>query len=316
MRGASSQGPGTMFGRVGVLAGGPSSEREISLRSGRAVHNALIQEGIDAFFLDVRDNIYDIIRSERMDVAFIALHGAFGEDGTVQRILGEAGIPYTGSGEDASRRALDKIASKEVFVKCGIPTPRYAVAEKDGFSAGDILKLGLPIVVKPQFEGSSIGLTVVKEERGLESALSKAFEYGPKILIEEYIAGRELTVSVLGEEALPVIEIVPKERVYDYKAKYTDPDTQYLVPAPIAEAQAAQAKELAKRAHDALGCLTLSRTDMMMDGRGRIFVLEVNTIPGMTERSLLPKAAKAVGLDFNKLCLRLVKEAYEKAKKI
>ncbi len=309
--------------RVGVLAGGASSEREISLKSGRAVHNALIQEGIDAFFLDVRDNIYDIIRSERMDVAFIALHGAFGEDGTVQRILDSAGIPYTGSGEEASRRALDKIASKEIFIKHGIPTPRYVVAEKEQWKRYCNGRAGLnlpyhgefPVVVKPQLEGSSIGLTVVKEERELESALAKAFEYGPKVLIEEYIAGRELTVSVLGEEVLPVIEIVPKKRIYDYKAKYTDPDTQYLVPAPISEAQGAHARELAKSSHDALGCRALSRTDMMMDKSGRIFVLEVNTIPGMTERSLLPKAAQAAGLDFNKLCLRLVKEAYEKAKK-
>jgi len=323
--------------RVGVLAGGASSEREISLKSGRAVHNALIQEGIDAFFLDVRDNIYDIIKSERMDVAFLALHGAFGEDGTVQRILGAAGIPYTGSGEEASRLALDKIASKEIFIKRGIPTPRFIVLDKSNLisrahlsmpyheqESGSRGRPGLnlayngefPIVVKPQLEGSSIGLTVVREERELESALAKAFEYGPKVLIEEYIAGRELTVSVLGEEALPVIEIVPKDHVYDYKAKYTDPDTQYLVPAPITEAEGLKARELAKRAHDALGCSALSRTDMMMDGRGRIFVLEVNTIPGMTERSLLPKAAQAAGLDFNKLCLRLVREAYEKAKKV
>jgi len=312
--------------RVGVLAGGASSEREISLKSGRAVHNALIQEGIDAFFLDVRDNIYDIIKSERMDVAFIALHGAFGEDGTVQRILGAAGIPYTGSGEEASRLALDKIASKKIFIKRGIPTPRFIVLDKSNLISRARLSVpyhklrsdgkGFPLVVKPQLEGSSIGLAVVKEEGELENALAKAFEYGPKVLIEEYIAGRELTVSVLGEEALPVIEIVPKDHIYDYKAKYTDPDTQYLVPAPITEAEGLKARELGKRAHDALGCSALSRTDMMMDGRGRIFVLEVNTIPGMTERSLLPKAAQAAGLDFNKLCLRLVREAYEKAKKV
>ena len=305
MKVARSQGPGARIGRVGVLAGGPSSEREISLRSGKAVYDALLQEGIDAFFVDVRDNIYDIIKSEHMDVAFLALHGKFGEDGTVQKILDSADIRYTGSGADASRIALDKIASKEIFIKNGIPTPEYVVAEKwRSFGASKF-----PLVVKPQFEGSSIGLTVVKEDRELEGALAKAFEYGSKALVEEYILGRELTVGILNDEPLPVIEIVPKEKIYDYKAKYSDPDTQYLVPAPISENQAALVQSLGLRSHKALGCRSFSRTDMMMDGSGNIFVLEVNTIPGMTERSLLPKAAGAVGVSFNQLCVKLVEDA-------
>ncbi|MDD5137050.1 MAG: D-alanine--D-alanine ligase [Candidatus Omnitrophica bacterium] len=295
--------------RVGVLAGGPSSEREISLRSGKAVHNALLQEGVEAFFIDVRDNIYDIIKSEKMDVAFLALHGKFGEDGTVQKILESAGIRYTGSDAKASKVALDKIASKEEFIKRGIPTPKYMVVEKDDLRAEDLSSAKLPLVVKPQFEGSSIGLSVVKEAGDLKQALDRAFEYGTRVIIEEYISGRELTVGILNDEPLPVIEIRPKARVYDYKAKYNDPDTQYLVPAPIPEDEEKLARSLGARSHAALGCRSFSRTDMMMDGSGRIFVLEVNTIPGMTVRSLLPKAAAAIGVHFNKLCLKLLEDA-------
>ena len=296
-------------GRIAVLAGGPSSEREISLRSGRAVHNALLQEGIDAFFVDVGDNIYDIIKSEKMDAVFLALHGKFGEDGTIQKMLDSAGIRYTGSGVQASRLALDKIASKDVFVKNGIPTPKYVIAEKGRFDTESLSSIKMPVVVKPQFEGSSIGLSVVKDISAMEEALAGAFEYGPRALLEEYITGRELTVGMLNDEPLPVIEIVPRLRVYDYKAKYTDPDTRYLVPAPITEDETKLAQSLGKRAHTALGCRSFSRTDMMMDGSGNIFVLEVNTIPGMTERSLLPKAAGAIGVHFNKLCVKLIEDA-------
>ena len=297
------------FGRVGVLAGGPSSEREISLRSGRAVYDALTREGVNVFFVDVRDNIYDIIKSEKMDVAFLALHGKFGEDGTVQKILDAEGIRYTGSGAGASKLALDKIASKEVFIKNGIPTPEYSVVEKGNFKIKDFYPAKLPLVVKPQFEGSSIGLSVVKGKEALKPALDKAFEYGPKALLEEYVSGRELTVGILNDEPLPVIEIVPRQHLYDYKAKYSDPDTQYLVPAPISGRAAELARSLGMRSHAALGCRSFSRTDMIMDRSGRIFVLEVNTIPGMTERSLLPKAAAATGVNFGKLCVRLIEDA-------
>ncbi len=311
--------------KVGVLAGGVSSEREISLRSGAAVHNALVREGIDAFFVDVRDDIYDIIKTRKMDAAFLALHGKFGEDGAIQKILDAAGIRYTGSGSEASRLALDKIASKEIFVKNGIPTPEYSVVEKAGFrenrDSPDLSKITTrgtvpifhcndgPLVVKPQFEGSSIGLTVVKEKAGLGPALDEAFKYGSRALVEEYIMGRELTVGILNDEPLPVIEIVPKEHIYDYKAKYSDPDTQYLVPAPISAGQESRARSLGLRSHKALGCRSLSRVDMMMDASGEIFVLEVNTIPGMTQRSLLPKAAGAIGLSFGKLCVKLIEDA-------
>lgn len=318
---SASLGTGdTRFGRVGVLAGGPSSEREISLRSGKAVYNALLQEGVEAIFLDVKDDIYDIIKKNKIDIAFIALHGRFGEDGTVQKILGELDVPYTGSGPEASRLSLDKIAAKKIFKAKGIPTPRYMIFERDGlFNIEEALSLGIPLVVKPQSEGSSIGLSVVREKGGLVGAIDKAFRYGPRILLEEYIDGRELTVGILDDEPLPVIEIVTKARVYDYTAKYNDPETKYVVPASIDSGSFKNAQRTGKRSHLALGCNCLSRVDMIMDGRGGIFVLEVNAIPGMTERSLLPKAAAASGLNFNGLCVKLIENAigkYEKTKKI
>lgn len=304
------------LGRVGILAGGPSNEREISLRSGRAVYNALIAQKIDATFFDVRHNIHDIIKSGAMDVAFIALHGRFGEDGTVQKILEDAHIPYTGSGVEASRLSLDKVASKHIFEKNGIPVPKYIICEKGEVDIDSIFRLGLPLVVKPQFEGSSIGLAIVKERAALGPALDKAFVYGEKVLAEEFIEGRELTVGILDDEPLAVIEIVTKDHVYDYTAKYNAPETRYLVPAPIGKAAFEKAQALAKRAHDLLGCAFFSRVDMMMDKNDDIFVLEVNTIPGMTERSLLPKAAQVKGLNFNQLCVKIIESALRKKESV
>jgi len=300
---------GCKFGRIGVLAGGPSNERKISLRSGRAVHDALLGEGLDSVFLDVKNNIDEIIKKSRIDVAFIALHGRFGEDGTVQRMLEDAGIPYTGSGVKASAAALDKTASKDLFIKNLIPVPRHMVLIKGRSDVCDCDKLGMPIVVKPHLEGSSIGLSIVRDKNSLQGAIDKAFEYGGKVILEEYINGRELTVGILNDEALPVIEIVPKDKVYDYDAKYKDSATKYLVPAPISEDLSVEARRLGVLAHRALGCRSFSRVDMMMALSGDIFVLEVNTIPGMTERSLLPKAARATGLRFGSLCVKILEDA-------
>ena len=300
------------YGKIGILAGGPSSEREISLRSGKSVHDALVREGVDAIFLDVTGDVCDIIKRNNIDVVFIALHGRFGEDGTVQKMLDGLGMPYTGSGAEASKAAMDKIATKKIFMDSGIPTPRYTVFENGGYDIKDADALGLPIVIKPQLEGSSIGLSVVREKGALKEALDKAFVYGEKALAEEYIEGRELTVGLLDDAPLPVIEIVTKANIYDYKAKYSDPETQYLVPAPIDEKTSGRVQELGRRAHAALGCRCFSRVDMMMSGSGDIFVLEANTIPGMTERSLLPKAAGATGLGFGQLCIRLIEDALKR----
>lgn len=297
------------IGRVGVLAGGPSSERAISLKSGRAVFDALISENIDALFLDVGEDVRDVIKNNKIDVAFIALHGTFGEDGTVQQALEDLRIPYTGSGPKASRLAMDKAASKEIFIKSNIAVPGHIMLNKNNYNAEDACSVGFPLVVKPKMEGSSIGLSVVRERSLLEKAVDEAFRYGPDILIEEYIAGRELTVGILDDEPLPVIEIVTKNNVYDYKAKYDDPDTRYLVPAPVEKDIFEKAKAIGLESHIALGCKCFSRVDMMMAQDGKIFVLEVNTIPGMTQRSLLPKAAQAKGLNFGQLCIKLLENA-------
>ncbi|MDO8536400.1 MAG: D-alanine--D-alanine ligase [Candidatus Omnitrophota bacterium] len=297
------------FGRIGVLAGGPSSEREISLRSGRAVHDALLGEGFDSIFLDVKNNIDEIIRKSCIDVAFIALHGRFGEDGTVQKMLEGADIPYTGSGVEASAAALDKVVSKELFIRSLIPVPKHMVLTRGELYKNDFGKLGMPIVVKPHLEGSSIGLSIVRDIDLLPGAIDRAFEYGDKVILEEYIDGRELTVGILNDEALPVVEIVPKDKVYDYAAKYKDSTTKYLVPAPIPENISGEAMRLGLMAHKTLGCRSFSRVDMMMVPSGGIFVLEVNTIPGMTERSLLPKAAMATGLRFSSLCVKILEAA-------
>jgi D-alanine-D-alanine ligase len=300
------------YGRIGVLAGGPSNEREISLRSGRAVYEALIKAGLDAVLVEIGDDARSSVSRSRLDVAFIALHGMFGEDGTVQRMLEEMRIPYTGSACEASKLALDKIASKEAFIRAGIRVPGYAVVDKARLDLKDAVRLGLPVVVKPSLEGSSIGLSVVRDPADLEGAVLEAFRYGDRVLVEEYILGRELTVGILDDEPLPVIEIVTKDRIYDHKAKYNDPETKYLVPAPIDDRTARRVQEIARLSHRALGCRCFSRVDMMMDGSGSLFVLEANTIPGMTERSLLPKAAAAAGLSFSSLCVKLIEDALER----
>lgn len=318
---ARRKGPNTAgrfrskFGRIGVLAGGPSNERDISLRSGAAVYNALLSEGLDAAFLRVKNDIHGVIAENLIDVAFIALHGRYGEDGTVQQVLEDADIPYTGSGVEASRLALDKIASKEAFIKNKISVPKYIVFEKEKFDVNEADEIGFPLVVKPQLEGSSIGLSIVKQKKFLRTAIDKAFRYGEKNVLEEYIAGRELTVGILDDKSLPVIEIVTKNNVYDYEAKYEDSTTRYLVPAPIDKKAYKDAGRLGRLAHSALGCSSFSRVDMIMDNHGKIFVLEVNTIPGMTERSLLPKAAAAVGLRFSELCVKILEHSLLKAGK-
>ena len=304
------------FGKVGVLAGGPSNERDISLRSGTAVYNALLSEDIDAVLLDVKEDVLGPARENRIDIAFIMLHGRYGEDGTVQKMLEDAGIPYTGSGVAASRLALDKIASKEIFLENNIPVPGHIVFEKGKFDIGEADRMSFPLVVKPQLEGSSIGLSIVKDKNFLQDAIDKAFQYGEKIILEKYIAGKELTVGILDDKALPVIEIVTRNRVYDYEAKYKDSATQYMVPAQIDKKAYEEATQLGISAHNALGCSSFSRVDMMMDADGKIFVLEVNTIPGMTERSLLPKAAEANGLRFNDLCVKILENVLRKVKRV
>lgn len=307
------------LGRIGILMGGPSSEREISLKSGKAVYESLKALDMDVVGVDITtdkpdDNI-SLIKSHRIDCAFIALHGRFGEDGQVQAILDSMDIPYTGSGMLASRLAMDKVASRRVLEIYGLDVPRYKVLDKVSYNTNwkSHAGLNLPLVVKPATHGSSIGLSIVDSKDGLDRALDLAFGFDDNILIEEYISGREITVGILHDRALPVIEIVPKNRLFDYEAKYKPGLTDYLIPAPIEEGLAKKLKDIGLSVHRLLGCFGCSRIDMILSKDGRAFVLELNSIPGLTPTSLLPKAAKVAGIEFPQLCLELVKTAYEKS---
>jgi len=303
------------LGKIGVLAGGPSNEREISLQSGEAVYKALKEAGAEAVFLDIKRGLSkNDAKKFDIDIAFIALHGRFGEDGTIQKILEDVRIPYTGSGPLASRITLDKIASREIFVKAGLDVPGCNVITKKTFDRAAVEKIaqiiGFPLVVKPQFEGSSIGISVVNKEKNLKEALELAFRYGANVIVEEYIQGRELTVGMLEDKPLPVIEIVVKEQFYNFKAKYKRSDTEYIVPADIDPRYHEEARAIGRLAHKSLGCESFSRVDMILDERrDKIFVLEVNSIPGFTSHSLLPKAAAYAGISFNQLCLKIIESA-------
>lgn len=293
--------------KIAVLMGGPSAEREVSLRSGRAVANALAAAGAHVMPVDIKDSAFTM--PTNMDVVFIALHGMFGEDGTLQRMLDKAGIAYTGSGPDASARAFDKIAAKKAFLMAGIPTPKYEVFDRAHPDLTRLTGIGFPLVVKPARQGSSVGISVVEAESDLQEACRIAWHYDDHLLAEQFIPGRELTVGIVDGRALPVIEIRPKHDFFTYEAKYTKGQTEYLVPAPLDKALESQVKALALRTHDCLGCRDLSRVDVMLSGAGEPLVLEVNTIPGFTETSLVPMAARADGIEFPDLCSRLVQLA-------
>ena len=309
------------LGRVGVLMGGYSSERPISLKSGTAVFEALKQSGCQVSALDItaedENEISQLIGQAKIDVAFIALHGRLGEDGTIQAILEHLKIPYTGSGVKASQLALNKSLAQQIFQQNNLPVPKHVVLSPDDKSSAEqvINQLGgLPIVVKPTCEGSSIGVTVVRTPQQFSEALAAAFQYGPEVLIERFIEGKELTVGILGDEFLPVIEIRPKNPFFDFKAKYQSGMTEYIIPAQISEKVAQQVGQTALKAHRVLGCRDFSRVDVMLNGSGNFYILEINTIPGFTSTSLLPKAAKQAGLEFAQLCLLLIQMAYEKKK--
>ena len=304
------------FGRIGVLMGGSSSEREISLKSGHAVYAALSQLGAEVVAVDVttdnRQEVANLIKSQGIDCAFLALHGRFGEDGGIQQILDDLGILYTGSGVTASKLAMDKIASRKIFADHGLPVPGYRVLEKASGNTDCKSNLVFPLVVKPATHGSSIGLSIVDREEDLAAAIDLAFSYDERILIEDYIPGREVTVGILNEEALPVIEIIPKKRFFDFQAKYQTGMTDYVVPAVLEEAVAKKVQSNSLAAHKLLGCFGCSRVDMILNNSNIPFVLEVNTIPGFTATSLLPKAANLIGMDFGHLCLKLIELTYEK----
>lgn len=282
--------------------GGLSSEREISLRTGRAILGALQKRGYQAIAFDVERSIAEKLRDAAIDVAFIALHGMFGEDGAIQGLLEIMGIPYTGSGVFASALAMNKVAAKKIFMYHNLPTPAFtAVYREDVISAETAIKkitLSYPVIVKPAEEGSTIGVTIVRREDELLPALHTAARYGQEILVEEFICGREITVGILNDQALPIIEIIPRNGFYDFQAKYQKGETAYLFPDWLSADQEQDIKTMALNAFRALGCSGAARVDFMVNQNYQAFILEINTVPGMTETSLLPKAAAQAGIEF------------------
>jgi len=314
------------FGRVAVVMGGQSAEREVSLDSGRNVLAALRAKGVDAHAVDGIPALLDALRAGHYARVFNILHGQHGggEDGVLQGALESLRVPYTGSGVLGSALSMDKVRTKQVWIAEGLPTPRFVALRKErplqpcraaspasgrSDSAGDVhaaaKKLGLPVIVKPACEGSSVGVSRVLREGDLDAAAELAARYPGDLLVEEMIVGEELTVAILGREALPSIRIVPKGEFYDYHAKYVAEDTQYLCPGLDGEAEA-DIRALALKAFDAAGCSGWGRVDVMRDREGRNYLLEVNTAPGMTSHSLVPKAARTNGIDFETLCWRIL----------
>ena len=298
------------FGKVAVLLGGKSAEREVSLKSGGMVLNALRSRGVDALPFDPAERGLDALIGERFERAFIALHGRFGEDGTVQGVLEWLGIPYTGSGVLASALAMDKLRTKLLWHAEGLPTPPYAVLTKDSDLRAVARKLGVPLMVKPASEGSSIGMSKVRSAARLDEAYALAVNYDRVVIAEKFIDGTELTAGILGDQVLPLIKIETPRDFYDYEAKYIADDTRYIVPCGVSAARERDMQALCLKAFRALGCRGWGRVDLMLNRQGRAFLLEVNTVPGMTDHSLVPKAARAVGMSYEDLCLRILEAAH------
>jgi D-alanine-D-alanine ligase len=290
--------------RIGVLMGGISEEREISLKTGTAILKALLEKGYKAVGIDAGRDIPGVLARKKIDLAFVALHGRYGEDGCMQGLLEVMAIPYTGSGVKASALAMDKTAAKKIMLYHGVSTPASCIYEE-----GVKPRVKAPLVVKPACQGSAIGVSIVMKEAGLKAALKEASRFGGPVLIEKYIKGRELTVSILDGRVLPTIEIRPKKGFYDYTNKYTKGMTEFIVPAPLAKSVEKKVSKEALKAYEALGCSGAARVDVILDDKGTPYVLEVNTIPGMTELSLFPRAAEAAGLDYPALVEEMLKGA-------
>lgn len=292
--------------RIAVLSGGISCEREVSLVSGAAVHQALSDKGYAVRLIDpARADWLDQVRDFKTTLVFIALHGTFGEDGGVQKILNEAGIPYSGSGPEASRRAFDKYETQTLLDAKGLQIPEFRMYRslEESLSGADS---PLKRVVKPTRAGSSVGVTILENPAAYEAACREAFRYSETILVESFVEGRELTVSILGDEALPAIEVKPARHFYDYQAKYQDQGTRYECPARLRPDEERLIRRTALEAYRALGCEIMGRVDLILSASGQPYILEVNTIPGLTNKSLLPKAAAAAGINFTELCERIL----------
>lgn len=297
---------------VGVLLGGLSKEREISLRSGQAILDALLFKGYDAVALDVGQDIAQELKKKGVEVAFLALHGRYGEDGCIQGVLEILQIPYTGSSVMTSALAMDKFLTKEVLRGEGIHLPKHFFYDHFRGNLAEVLKdhgLNFPVMVKPSREGSTIGIVKVTDPNGLEKALLEAARIDTRVLVEEYIPGRELTVSVLNGEALPIVEVVPKSGFYDYEAKYTAGASQYFCPADLPPKITQAMQDQSQRICARLGCEGVARVDFMLSRDETPYFLEVNTLPGMTGTSLVPKAAKAAGISFEDLVEKILVSA-------
>ncbi len=300
------------FGKVAVLFGGNSAEREISLKSGNAVLNALIRQGVDAHAVDPKIDDISQIKALGFERAFIVLHGRGGEDGTIQGFLNTLNIPFTGSDVSSSAIGMDKAKTKQIWQSCQLPTASYQIIIKENFepsSATDILAaLSGAVMVKPVHEGSSIGMAKAENAEQLVAALEEAFKFDNKVLLESWITGDEFTVSMLNGRALPAISMKTTNQFYDYQAKYQSTETQYLCPCGLSDNELTELNHLAEEAFKTIGCSGWGRVDFMRDENKNWFLLEVNTVPGMTETSLVPKAAKQAGISFDQLVLSILEQ--------
>jgi len=294
--------------RIGVLMGGMSAEREVSLESGKAILEALLARGYNACPVEADERLAQRLIGQEIEVAFVGLHGRLGEDGAVQGLLEMMRIPYTGSGVLASALGMSKVVSRKIFMLHAVPVPPHIVlkkADREIFNESK-LPFPLPMVVKPSQEGSSVGVSIVSEAGQISAAMDRAFEYDPEILIEEYIPGREIAVGVLDDAALGAIQIVPKVQFYSYQAKYTEGLAEHILPAPLPPEDYKRALGLGLTAHQLLGCEGATRVDMLYKESGQFYVLEVNSLPGMTRLSLLPEIAGGAGIDFPELVERIL----------
>lgn len=299
------------FGKVAVLFGGESAEREVSLNSGKAVLEALQRQGVDAHAFDPKGQDIHLIAEQNFDRVFIVLHGRGGEDGSLQGALNYMGLPFTGSGAQGSAFAMDKVRSKYLFLGANIPTaPFIVVHREEQFDCAEILKqLNHRVMVKPANEGSSIGMSEAHDANELQQAIELAFQYDEEVLVEQWITGREVTVTIVNNKALPVIEMRTPHEFYDYDAKYLSGDTEYLCPAPIADDLTSEIQQVATRAFRIVGAKSWGRVDIIIGDDGNVNVLEVNTVPGMTETSLVPKAAAVSGMNFDQLVLGILTDS-------
>jgi len=293
----------TRYKKIGVLMGGRSSEREISLKSGRAILDSLVRQGFNAIGIDADENLTETLKKEAIEVAFIALHGKWGEDGTVQGLLEMCNIPYTGSGVLGSALAMDKAMMKYILSSTDIPTPPYRI-----YKENNNIKFPLPFVVKPANEGSTIGISIVKKKDQIKEAISHAYKYDKKVIVEKYIIGQEITVGIIDDMMLPIVEVRPKKGFYDFESKYTSGMTEYLVPARISKSIEKKAYKIARKVYGLFELSGCARIDMLIDD-GIPYVIDINTSPGMTETSLVPKAWGHLGKTFDELIEKILSGA-------